>query len=439
MARTSELPETLVVVLGGAVAGTLVRQSNATLRFDYDESYQANPEATPVSLSMPLAVRTHQDGRGRRIVTNFLWGLLPENDAVLARWGRHYQVSISSPFPLLSTPVGEDCAGGVAFCPPDDLPRLLDRPGHIDWLTDSEVAGRIRELRRDQTAWLGRTFTGQFSLAGAQAKTALLYREGRWGVPSGGAATTHILKPAVVGLDDHDLNEHLCLAAARRAGLVAAHSWVGTFEDQSAIVVERYDRIVEGALVVRIHQEDVCQALGIAPAAKYQRDGGPSPADIAELLRRWVTPAAAGDDAVRRFADALVWNWIIAGTDAHAKNYSVLLSGPQVRLAPLYDVASALPYGAHEKKLRFAMKIGGDYDVYPRYNRWPAMAKELGLDPDRLVDRVRELAAAAPAAFSAAAAEPDVRALGRPFPGKLVDLIAERARRCGALVSENPA
>jgi hypothetical protein len=81
------------------------------------------------------------------------------------------------------------------------------------------------------------------------------------------------------------------------------------------------------------------------------------------------------------------------------------------------------------------MKIGGDYDVYPRYNRWPAMAKELGLDPDRLVDRVRELAAAAPAAFSAAAAEPDVKALGRPFPAKLVDIVAERARRCGGLVS----
>jgi serine/threonine-protein kinase HipA len=256
-------------------------------------------------------------------------------------------------------------------------------------------------------------------------------------VPSGGAATTHILKPAVAGLDDHDLNEHLCLAAARRVGLTAAHSWVGTFEDQSAIVVERYDRIVEGALVVRIHQEDVCQALGIAPAAKYQRDGGPSPADIAGLLRRWVTPAAAGDAAVGMFADALIWNWIIAGTDAHAKNYSVLLSGPQVRLAPLYDVASALPYGAHEKKLRFAMKIGGDYDVYPRYNRWPAAARELGLDPARLVDRVRELATAAPDALSAAASEPDVKALARPLPAKLVDLVAERARRCSELVSAN--
>ena len=95
--------------------------------------------------------------------------------------------------------------------------------------------------------------------------------------------------------------------------------------------------------------------------------------------------------------------------------------------------------GRASRKLRFAMKIGGDYDVYPRYNRWPAMAKELGLDPDRLVDRVRELAAAAPDAVSAAAAEPDVQALGRPLPAKLIGLLAERARRCGALVSSHPA
>ena len=438
MARSSELPDTLTVVLGGVVAGTLTRRPDATLRFVYDESYRANPQATPISLSMPLAVSTHQDARGRRIVTNFLWGLLPENDAVLERWGRHFHVAISSPYPLLTTPVGHDCAGAVAFCQRDELPQLLERPGHIDWLTDSDVAGRIRDLRRDQAAWLGRTFTGQFSLAGAQAKTALLYRDDRWGMPSGAVATSHILKPAVAGLDDHDLNEHLCLEAARRAGLTAAHSWVGTFEDQSAIVVERYDRIIEKTIVLRIDQEDVCQALGISPSAKYQRDGGPSPADIAALLRRWVAPAAAAEAAARSFADALIWNWIIAGTDAHAKNYSLLLSGPQVRLAPLYDVASGLPYGTHEKKLRFAMKIGGDYDVFPRYNRWPEVARELGLDGERLTERVRELAVAAPDAFSAAAAQPAVKSLARPLSAKLVDLVADRARRCGELVSEPP-
>ena len=99
---------------------------------------------------------------------------------------------------------------------------------------------------------------------------------------------------------------------------------------------------------------------------------------------------------VWRFFDALAWNWLIAGTDAHAKNYSLLLSGAEIRLAPLYDVASALPYGVHERELRFAMKIGGDYRVYPERNTWDKAAHELGLDVDSAIERVAVLAEQAP-------------------------------------------
>ena len=135
--------------------------------------------------------------------------------------------------------------------------------------------------------------------------------------------------------------------------------------------------------VLRVHQEDLCQALGLPPDRKYQRDEGPTPAQIARLLRDSMPPSVA-EDAVWRFADALAWNWLIAGTDAHAKNYSLLLSADQVRLAPLYDVASALPYGTDEHKLRLAMKIGKSYAVYPRRNYWPAAAADLDLDADAL-------------------------------------------------------
>src|SRR5205807_5214462 len=135
-------------------------------------------------------------------------------------------------------------------------------------LTEKEVARRLRDLREDTTAWLGRDFTGQFSLAGAQAKTALLNLDGRWGVPLGAAATSHILKPAVAGFDDHDLNEHICLDAARRAGLVAVRTSIARFDGESAIVIERYDRRLLDGRLVRIHQEDVCQALGIRPERK---------------------------------------------------------------------------------------------------------------------------------------------------------------------------
>lgn len=427
------MADELIVVIGRTVAGTMTRLPNARLRFEYDERYRVSADPTALSLSMPVAIHVHADDQRRQPVTNYLWGLLPDNETVLDRWARHYQVGASSPFALLSTPIGADCAGAVAFCRADGLDHLLARPGTVAWLGETDVARRLRDLRRDSSAWLGRNFTGQFSLSGAQAKTALLYRDGRWGVPSRSLATTHILKPAVVGFDDHDLNEHLCLEAARRAGLLAARSWIATFEDQTAVVVQRYDRRVVGEDVVRIHQEDACQALGLPPGAKYQNQGGPTPREIATLFRRSMPPAAASD-AVSRFADALIWNWLIAGTDAHAKNYSLLLSGADVRLAPLYDIASALPYGTHEKKLRLAMKVGGEYDVYPRRNTWPQAAQELGLDADQLIARVRVVVAAAPDAFAAAAASPGVVALGRPMPAKLVDLVAERVRRCAALI-----
>ena len=424
------MTDSLVVILEHAVAGTLTRLPNGRSRFEYDDTYRQRPGATPLSLSMPTQVRTHSD----QVVTPWLWGLLPDNEAVLARWARQFHVSASSPFALLGTAVGEDCAGAVRFCAPHDVERLLSRTGDIAWLSDAEVATRLRDLKEDSTTWLGRSFTGQFSLAGAQAKTALLFQDGRWGEPSGAMATTHILKPAVVGFDDHDLNEHLCLDAARRVGLVVARTRIMRFGEETAVVVDRYDRRVADASVVRIHQEDLCQAMSVHPARKYQNEGGPGPVDIVRLFRD-VLPPQDAVDATTRFADALIWNWLIAGTDAHAKNYSLLLSSDQIRLAPLYDIASALPYGQHERKLRMAMKIGGDYAVFPMRDSWSKAAAELGLDADAMKARVRELAGFAPDAFADAAASEEVRALDRKGPAKLVDLVSERAARCGQLIA----
>jgi serine/threonine-protein kinase HipA len=424
------MTDSLLVILEDQTAGTVMRLRGGRLRFDYSDAYRERSGGTPLSLSMPIQVRSHPD----QVVTSWLWGLLPDNDAVLRRWAREFHVSASSPFSLLATPVGEDCAGAVRFASPEEGGRVVGRSGDVAWLTDDDVAERLRELREDSTAWLGRAFTGQFSLAGAQAKTALLFRDGRWGVPSGSTPTTHILKPAVGGLDDHDLNEHLCLDAASRAGLLVARTSISGFGDETAVVVTRYDRRAgSGGEILRVHQEDLCQALGVPPSRKYQNEGGPGPAEIARLLRDAMPPAIA-EQSVRRFADALIWNWLIGGTDGHAKNYSLLLAGDQVRLAPLYDIASALPYGTHERKLRFAMKIGGDYGVFPRRNPWPGAARDLGLDAGALVGRAHELTNVAPDAFADAVGAPDIVALDRDLPGRLLDLVADRAARCRRLL-----
>jgi serine/threonine-protein kinase HipA len=218
-----------------------------------------------------------------------------------------------------------------------------------------------------------------------------------------------------------------------------ARTAVSRFGDETAVVVERYDRRSEAdGRVVRIHQEDLCQALGVHPSRKYQNEGGPTPSQVAQLLRN-AMPAAAAEDAVRRFADALIWNWLIAGTDAHAKNYCVLLAGIQARLAPLYDIASALPYGTHERRLRFAMKLGGEYGVFLRGNTWPAAARDLGLDSAEVLDRVRALADVAPSAFAGAADAPEVAALDRSLPARLLELVSQRVAECRRLLDRPSA
>lgn len=204
---------------------------------------------------------------------------------------------------------------------------------------------------------------------------------------------------------------------------------VRRFDEESALVARRYDRAERADRLVRVHQEDVCQALGVPPSKKYQNEGGPGVRAIAALLRQ-VMPPAVADEATWRFTDALIWNWLIGGTDGHAKNYSLLLSRNIVRLAPLYDIASALPYGDHEKKLQMAMKIGKEYHLNPYRNRWPEAGAELGLHADEVVSRVFELGAAAPDAFADAAKDANVVALGSDLPARLTDLVAERTARC---------
>jgi serine/threonine-protein kinase HipA len=417
----------LVVLIEGSRAGVVTMSADGHFTLTYDERWRATRDATPLSLSMPLTRSVHDD----RPVRAFLWGLLPDSERVLERWAQTYHVSPRNPFALLRH-VGEDCAGAAQFVTPERVDVILEGEGGVRWMDEDEVTERLGILRRDPAAWHVHD-TGQFSLAGAQAKTALYYdpERSRWGEPWGAVPTTHILKPAVVGLDDHDLNEHLCLRAAGVLGLPVASSRIVSFGPERVVVVERYDRRrTPNGDVTRIHQEDMCQALGVPPMAKYQNESGPTPEQIIELLRSRSDGEADRD--VGRFVDALAFNWIIGGTDAHAKNYSLLLAGPQVRLAALYDIASALVYdGMYLPRLKMAMKIGGEYGVERVAGRhWRRFAVANGLAVEPMLARLDHLAAAAPDAFASAAKTDTVDGLASTLPGRLVAAVTARAARC---------
>jgi serine/threonine-protein kinase HipA len=215
----------LVALLDGREVGRVRNDARGRLTFVYDNDWRQAKGAYPLSLSMPLAAEEH----GPSAVQAFLWGLLPDNERVLDRWARKFQVSARNVFALISH-VGEDCAGAVQFVTSDRLEALRSgAEDKVEWLDETAIAKRLQTLREDHAAWRLPRDTGQFSLAGAQPKTALLLQKGKWGIPSGCIPTTHILKPPTGHFDGHAENEHVCLMLARNLGLPVADTKVMCF------------------------------------------------------------------------------------------------------------------------------------------------------------------------------------------------------------------
>lgn len=410
----------LATLVDGRLAGTLSHDRNGRLRFVYDSDYPS--DATPLSPRLTVAggAYTHSE------VAPFVAGLLPDNDQVLDRWGRLFGVSGRSPFAILAH-VGSDCAGAVQFVPADSAGELDH--GTIETLTTADIAQMLRDLRTDPFTWQQPAGSrgGHFSLAGAQTKFALHRTPAGWARPTGKIPTTHIFKPAIPGMTHHDLNEHLCLQAARRLGLLAASSEVARFEDERVLVVERYDRRHVGGELRRLHQVDMCQAVGVMPDLKYQRDGGPGPVDIVTALRS----VFAGEADVDRFVRALVFNWLIAGTDAHAKNYGLVLSGTKARLAPLYDVASALvmpEWNWHKWEMAMRINKKGKFK-YVGLDDWRKFATSAHIDFGNVEDAIADYAPVLADAIADSARAMEIDADERTFVGRFTDALAEHIPR----------
>lgn len=396
----------LVVVLNNEIAGVISHDFGRP-RFAYIDSYASTPANTPLSLSIPLRAGHLY---GHRTTAPWLAGLLPDDPRVRQHWAREFNVSPDNSSALLQH-VGRNCAGAVQIGPVDAIDDLLNPTGHPTPANDTDIGARLRELHSHAGNWT--RDRERWSLGGAQSKFTLTATgDGGWGWPHGNAASTHIVKPGITRFRAQALNEHLCQKALSLIGIHAAQTAYHEFDGTPAIVVTRYDRIAEpDGTVTRIHQEDMCQALGVAPHRKYASDGGPSAVAIAQILGRNAT-----QNDVDRFTNAVVAQYLLCAPDAHAKNYSVILAGDQVALAPLYDVASVLPYGPDPKSdlARVAMPIGGHSrfgDV--ELHHIERFAINAGTDPDRLVAATRQMAADLPDALSDAASDIPPASLGR--------------------------
>jgi serine/threonine-protein kinase HipA len=386
----------LAVILGGRHVAELTRTRAGALRLAYLDDVQRGG-GTPLSLSLPTAIATHVGPP----VTTFLRGLLPESDAALDAIGRRYRIDTRDELALLSV-IGQDCAGAVQFSVPDEVEATIRREGSLEECSVGDIEIRLDEMDTDENAsW---TMPGEhWSLGGTQQKFALRRQHDRWYVAQGAEATTHIIKPGIRKMKAQALAEHASMRAARIVGIDAAYTEYTSFRSQDAIVVSRFDRAgADGDQIVRLHQENLCQALG--QDEKYESDGGPSALDIIRMLREVSETAGAARRNVERFVDGLIYNTVIGAPAAHARNYAVLLDGDSVSLAPIYDVASGFAHDPPASGRRVvSMSVGGVFELDGiGRDAWSRFADAAGLEAGRIADCVAELAALVPDALASA-------------------------------------
>ncbi len=418
----------LRVLVNDRELGAILQSANGRLRFVYDDEWRESIDAFPLSLSMPLGVAEH----GHTIITNYLWGLLPDRPSALAAIASSHAVSVRSAFALVAA-VGEDLAGAVQMAPPNRLQALKSREGVVQ-ISEERLARFLEDIVANHGPLNISEDAGFFSLAGAQAKKAVCWVNGKWYEPRGRTPSTHIIKPPMPGLEGQVENEHFCLRLAQALDLKTCESSVELIGNKPNIVTARYDRLrirngrrapltESGGRVVRIHQEDMCQAMGVDPAKKYQAEGGPGMQDIMNLL------AGSGDSATdrARFMRACAFNFVILGPDAHGKNFSVLIdTGGRYRLAPLYDINSMLPYDL-EKTRKLAMTIGGEgrwRSVAPIH--WEKAARLCGYPPADALGHVREIVMTAPEAATRVLRQCERAGLRTPVLRRLVERLAHR-------------
>ena len=330
----------LAVFLNGRLVGELRRSASGAVDFRYDPSWLSWEHAIPVSLSLPLR---EQRFVGAPVIAVFE-NLLPDDEPIRRAMAARVKAPGADVYSLLSA-VGRDCVGALQFLPQGEEPG---EAGAISGraISPEEIARIIANLA---AAPLGLDEEGEFriSLAGAQEKTALLHWQGKWHVPHGATATTHILKPRIrerrggVDLSDSVENEYLCMKLAGALGLPVAPVEIHTFAGEQVLVVERFDRLwTRDNRLLRIPQEDCCQALAVPPALKYEPEG-PGMADILNLLKASDDPA----EDQKLFLKAQIVYWLLGATDGHAKNFSLrLMPGGRFRMTPLYDIMSTQPY-----------------------------------------------------------------------------------------------
>lgn len=426
----------LMLWANGLLVGSWTPASRKPTELQYDPAWLRAPEGRPLSLSLPF-LEGNKPLRGA-LVENYFDNLLPESENIRRRLAQRHAAGSEGTFDLLAA-IGRDCVGALQLLPAGQTPEGYDRiEGAV--LTDEDIARMLRgTVAPPVPGQHGEDEDFRISIAGAQEKTALLFHDGRWMRPHGATPTTHIVKLplGLVGNMQADMrtsvhNEWLCLKLLEQFGLPVARAEIARFADHPPVlVVQRFDRQLHasGRWILRLPQEDFCQALGVSPLRKYESDGGPGVLDIAGILQH--SRNRHGD--LRTLLQSQLLFWMLAATDGHAKNFSIrLLPAGGYALTPLYDVLSAWPIiGEGRSQLswhraRLAMSLRGKNrharlaEIMRRHFNATAAQAGWGHDAE---DIIGELLARVEPAIEAAA-----RQIPAGFPQDVADAIFEGVR-----------
>lgn len=352
----------LLVRLNNKLVGRLTKKVSGAIEFSYDTQWLNWQHAIPASLSMPLREEVYKGD----VVLAVFENLLPDSDSIRSRVAERVGAKGIDAYNLLSE-IGKDCVGALQFIPEnislppaDKLEELKAIP-----ISDLEIESLLKNLAQSPLG-LNRGDDFRISVAGAQEKTALLWHKNRWMKPLGITPTTHIIKtqighlPNGIDLSNSVENEYYCLKLFESFGLKVNKVEMKTFGQTKALLIERFDRVwAKNGRLLRLPQEDLCQALSIPPTQKYQNEGGPGIKKILTFLKG----SDHADKDQEAFLKAQIIFWLIGATDGHAKNFSVfLLPGGHFHMTPLYDVLTAQPSlmqnQINRKQMKLAMFVG---------------------------------------------------------------------------------
>jgi serine/threonine-protein kinase HipA len=400
----------LLVYLNNRLVGHLIKEPSGAISFGYDESWLGWDQAFPISLSLPLREDPY---RGEPVVAVFE-NLLPDSEALRRRVAEKVGARGTDAYSLLAA-IGRDCVGALQFVADGTGDRIDSTAIEGEPVEEAAIEKVLRNLAQAPLG-LDRDEDFRISVAGAQEKTALLRYEGQWLKPRGTTPTTHLFKtqigqlPNGIDLSNSVENEFYCLKLCEAFGLPVNNAEIQTFGETTALIVERFDRRwTRDGRLLRVPQEDCCQALSIPPSRKYQSDHGPGLLDILNLLKGSDTPA----EDQKLVLKAQIIFWLIGATDGHAKNFSIFLRpGGSYSLTPLYDILSAQPSLDAEqierKQMKLAMSVGdSNHDridqVHARH--FVQTAKRAGLPKAIVREAIEEVRAQAEKAITQMEAE----------------------------------